>query len=239
MELQPVADHVWVYPYDPDADIVQPLVGVVLTNSETVLIDAGNSPYHARQVDMALAQLGAPPVKYLIYTHHHFDHTFGAQVWRDSVSIAHAQCRLQMQERYADRIWNPQYVEEQIFLQPAQAAGLRMLGKAVGDWHTFEVKLPQITLSEDLRLVLDGVSLSLRHIGGQHASDSITVTVEESQVMFIGDCYYPPPMSVRQPDDTLDYSMIDRLLGENVAIYCEGHNVPNTHAEFAARLKQG
>jgi glyoxylase-like metal-dependent hydrolase (beta-lactamase superfamily II) len=236
MELQPAADHVWVYPYDPDADIAQPMVGAVITASETVLIDAGNSPYHARQVRAALQQHGAPPVKYVIYTHHHFDHTFGAQIWRDSVIVGHMQCRAQLQDRFAGRSWNPRYVEEQIYQHPAQADGLRMIEKAVGDWQTFQLRLPHITFSDDLRLMLDGVTLALRHVGGQHASDSITVTVEESQVMFIGDCYYPPPMSVRQPDDKLDYAMIDRLLDQNAALYCEGHNIPFARADFAARF---
>jgi glyoxylase-like metal-dependent hydrolase (beta-lactamase superfamily II) len=173
----------------------------------------------------------------VIYTHHHFDHTFGAQVWTNSMVVAHTQCRAQLQERYAGRTWNPRYVEEQIYQHPAQAAGLRMLEKAVGDWQTFQVILPQLTFSDDLSLMLDGATLTLQHVGGQHASDSITVTVEESQVMFIGDCYYPPPMNVRQPEDTLDYAMVERLLARNAAIYSEGHNTPMTHAVIVAHLK--
>lgn len=230
-ELLPLSDHVWVYPNDPDADITQPGVGVIMAGGATVLVDAGNGPRHARWLRSALRALNAPPVRYLIYTHHHWDHTFGAQVWTGATVIAHTRCRSLLQERFGSQLWSPMRVEEEMRLNPDREPFLRMLVRAVGDWQSFEVVLPHLTFAGQLSLILDDVTVNLAHVGGQHAPDSITVAVDD--VLFIGDCYYPPPQSANSSDDSLDKMMVRALLEQKARYYVEGHHQPMTRAEFA------
>jgi glyoxylase-like metal-dependent hydrolase (beta-lactamase superfamily II) len=232
MALQQIADQVWLYPYDAAAEIPQPNVGVIITPSETVLVDAGNSPRHARQILYELNRQGAPPVKYVIYTHHHFDHSFGGQIWEGSVVVGAQQCRGLLLERYSGR-----HNEEQPQPTPPRDQGLRAMERAVGDWVGFKVVPPQLTFTEDLSLILDGISLSLRLVGGQHAADSITVLLQEPNLLFIGDCYYPPPQPNREDTDSHDQAMLEALLAQQASLYIEGHHAPQTHAEFARRLK--
>src|SRR5690606_14878150 len=78
-ELQQISEHVWVYPHNPND--TQPNVGVIVTEQHTVLIDAGNSPRHARRILGELWRINAPTVTHVIYTHYHWDHTFGAQIF--------------------------------------------------------------------------------------------------------------------------------------------------------------
>jgi glyoxylase-like metal-dependent hydrolase (beta-lactamase superfamily II) len=235
-EFQPLTDHVWYFPDNPDADIVQPGVGAIISGDTTVLVDAGNSPRLARRIRAALRDLDAPPVKYVIYTHHHWDHTFGAQVWHGATVIAHERCRSLLQERYSGQPWNPMRVEEELRLNPDRASALRTLVRAIGDWQTFEVVLPHLTFTGQLSLVLDDLTINLCHVGGQHAPDSITV--EANEVLFIGDCYYPPPQSVNATDEMLDFEMVQALLGQNARHYVEGHHQAFTHTEFSKLLKK-
>ena len=79
--LQQVASNIWIFPHDEDANRVQPNVGIIVAGKHTVLIDAGNSPRHARRIMIALDDIQAPAVSYLIYTHSHWDHVFGAMVF--------------------------------------------------------------------------------------------------------------------------------------------------------------
>jgi glyoxylase-like metal-dependent hydrolase (beta-lactamase superfamily II) len=234
MQFQQITDRVWWYPHDPEA--IQPGVGAVITNDRTILIDAGNGPPHARMIRAALVDMDAPPVRHVIYTHFHYDHTFGGQVWVDSVISAHVQCRTLLLERYGQQPWSRHYIEGQSILEPDRAGVLRAMDQAVGDWQRFRLMPPHITFTSDMQLAYDDVTLTLKHIGGHHAADSITVAVDG--VLFIGDCYYPPPPSQRLPGDTLDYAMIQHLLDQRAEVYIEGHNVPMTHAEFAHKLTQ-
>ncbi|MDX2076696.1 MAG: hypothetical protein SFZ02_09720, partial [bacterium] len=70
---------------------------------------------------------------------------------------------------------------------------------------------------------LDGVNLLIEHIGGNHADDSTLVTVVEDNVMFMADCFYPPPAHIAKPDDKADVGMVRKLLERNHAIYIDGH----------------
>ena len=234
--LQQITDHVWHYPYDPDSAIVQPGVSAIISQNETVLVDAGNSPSHARQVRAALLTMEAPPVRYIIYTHFHWDHTFGAQMWRNSRVIAHQKCREHLLTAYGNQPANLVRAEEDLSDDAAQEPALSAVPQNIDHGQDFELVLPHMTFTGDMTLALAGVTINLHHIGGQHASDSITVRADDT--LFIGDCYYPPPMNIRQPDDTLDFPMIEQLLAENATTYIEGHNRPKSHAEFAELLDQ-
>jgi glyoxylase-like metal-dependent hydrolase (beta-lactamase superfamily II) len=234
MPLQQIADQVWLYPFDADTEIPQPNVGVIITPSETVLVDSGNSPRHARQIQHELNRHGAPAVKYVIYTHHHFDHSFGGQIWEGSIVVAHQQCRSLLLERYSGR-----HSEEPGHVTAPRDHTLRAMERAVGDWVGFKVIAPQMTFTEDMTLLLDGLSLRLRQVGGPHAADSITVLVQEPKVLFIGDCYYASPLYGEASTDVYDRVMLEALLAQEAALYVEGHDRVQTHAEFARLLVDG
>lgn len=235
-KLHQLNDHIWIFPHDPDAARVQPCVGIIITPTQTVLIDAGNSPRHARSLLLTLREMAAPPVSHVIYTHYHWDHTFGGQVWGSSV-IAHEQTRELLRAQYLSKPWSSMYIQEEINNNPNRKATMRALDRAIDDWRAFKIILPTITFTHTLELYLDGLTLDLQHVGGQHAPDSITVRIRESKVMFLGDCYYPPPAHLRKPDDNLDQHMLTALLAQDVAIFVEGHNDPATRAEFEKRVR--
>ena len=83
-----VAQNVWIFPRDEDPNRFQPNVGVIVGGGQTILVDGGNSPRHARRVLLALHDVNAPPVSYVIYTHSHWDHVFGTMVFRSSAWIS-------------------------------------------------------------------------------------------------------------------------------------------------------
>lgn len=228
--LVQLANHVWLYPRDPEPDKVQPNVGVIITERQTVLVDAGNSPRQARRILLALDERRAPPVSSVIYTHHHWDHVFGGQVYGTPI-IGHELCRKQLAE-LAGKPWGQAYLQEELQRTPAREVGLRAMSRAIDDWRGFRLTPPEVTLTRHLRLHLDGVTVEIEHVGGQHAPDSLIVRVPEARVMFVSDCYYPPPPHQRKPSDTLDWDMIERLAGEAMDIFVDGHGDPRSREEF-------
>lgn len=229
-DFQPINDNVWYYPPDPEADTIQPGVGAIITANDTVLVDAGNGPRHARRLRAALRSLDAPPVRYIIYTHHHWDHTFGAQLWSEAAVIAHHDCRTLLQERYGDQPWSPLRIEEEKRLNPARETVLQQMMYAMGDWQIFALVLPTITFSGEMQFMLDDLPVKLRHIGGGHSADSITVRVND--VMFLGDCFYPPPLT----DDPPDVQMVEALLAEDAQYYIDSHSTVLSREEMSAWL---
>ncbi len=229
--LRQLNDHIWIFPHDPDETRVQPTVGMVLTKTQTILIDSGHSPRHARRALSLLRDIGAPTITHVIYTHHHWDHTFGGMMWGNAAFVAHEQCRELMRAQYSSKPWSSMYIQEEIRVNPTRKNSLRAMDRAIDDWRNFRLALPTITFAKELDIYLDGLTLEMRHVGGQHAPDSITIRVRESRVMFIGDCYYGN-------EGGNDVEMVKALLDEDVDLYIEGHSDPRTRVDMAALMTQ-
>ena len=235
-----VAQHVWIFPRDEEPNKMQPNVGVIVAGGQTILVDGGNSPRHARRVLLALDDVNAPPVSYVIYTHSHWDHVFGAMVFGAPV-IAHELCRKQLSETAA-KPWSHSYIQEEIQRAPARDMEMRALGRAIEDWRNFRLILPEVVLSKTLRLYPGDMTVEIEHVGGQHAPDSVVVRLPEVGVMFTSDCYARPPLYLRHPNDAPDADMMESLLDADIDMYIDGHGNPRTHADLKqliAETRQG
>ncbi|MEU5964661.1 MBL fold metallo-hydrolase [Micromonospora parva] len=84
-----LAGRVWLCPGDPDPEAVQAGVAFVADERGSVMIDAGQSPAHAREIRAALTGAGLPQPRWLVYTHHHWDHVWGACAWPGVEIVAH------------------------------------------------------------------------------------------------------------------------------------------------------
>lgn len=222
--------HVWYWPHHPDPNIVQPSIGMIVGQSKSILVDAGNGPAHAIQVRAALDQAGLPPVSMIIYTHHHWDHVFGACVY-DVPVIAHTKCRNFLLEE-AQKPWSKEYLDKLVQQNPKLRASCKARNRAISDWQNFRIVIPNIVFERSKVIELDGLKIELEHVGGQHAEDSIIVKVSRSRVMFIGDCYYPPPLHLRTPGSTISKEILSNLVDEKIDYYVEGHDDPTTRDEL-------
>jgi glyoxylase-like metal-dependent hydrolase (beta-lactamase superfamily II) len=234
MTLLQISENIWILPHDPR--YTQPSVGIIVTPTQTVLVDAGNSPAHAHQILAALEQIQAPPVSYLIYTHHHWDHVLGAALFNVPI-IAHERC-YDLVKSHAALPWSAEFVEAEIRRNPLLQVRYTGMQQALGDWSQVHFVLPTMTFSDQMTLHLDGLSLVLVHVGGQHAEDSIIVRIPDAQVTFLSDCFYPPPYHLRTPDSAPDMAMLAALLDDQSNVYIAGHEPPTNRTDLQAFLAQ-
>lgn len=233
-KLAQLTEHVWLWPHNPDA--AQSCVGVIAGASETILVDAGNSPTLARRIQEELALCGLPPVSQVIYTHHHWDHIYGACEFRAPV-VAHALCKTILAEE-ARKPWGPEYLRQEMARNPRLEVSYTARGRAVQDWAAFRIVVPEIVFDEALTLQAGQIEVQLEHVGGQHAGDSLVVKVPQEGVMFLGDCYYLPPLHLRTPASKPSMAMLAALESEAYALYVEGHDKPLTRAKLLRILKR-
>ncbi len=219
LKLTQISPHVWILPRHPDKNRVQATVGMVLAADQTILIDAGNSLQLARQIQATLAAMDAPPISHVVYTHHHWDHSFGACVYGVPAvanRLSHDLLTQMQQENVGET-----------FLRTRVERNPRLiLDWTAEDWAEFKIVLPEITYEGCDCLHFGDVSLELVHVGGVHAADSTVIKVVEDGVMFLGDCYYPAPRYENPTDQMLDMAMLTNLLDERYDTYIDGHNAP-------------
>ena len=202
LTIEQISEHVWYLPPHPDPQKIQPLVGIIVGEDETVLVDAGNTPATAGLIQSEVKRIGAPPVNKVIYTHHHWDHVFGANVHNARI-IAHARCKTLLASEAA-KPWSRAFLESEVKRDSSLEDMATVLRTGIEDWSKFSVVVLN-TIFEDVFVIEGkGYSLELEHVGGKHAPDSVTVKVVGESVMFLGDSFYPAPLRLNPTDTSLD-----------------------------------
>lgn len=205
--LRLLAGRVWLYAHDPDPAKVQPCVAVIAGDSGSMLVDAGQSPFHARDVRAAIEAAGLPEPGRLVYTHHHWDHVWGACAWPDVEIVGH-RAGARILEAEARRPWSTQYLRDEVAANPRLAPSCQARERAMPSWDGFSIVPPHVEFDNTITLP---TGVEVQHVGGSHAIDSTIVAVLDSGVVLLGDSLYPPPYHLRQPGDSHDSSVISAV----------------------------
>jgi len=146
--------------------------GIILGDDCAAVVDTGTFEADARILLEAVAGVTALPIRYVINTHHHGDHTFGNWWFRPAIAIGHERCRLQL-------------------VGAAGETHRRLLGEwmpeAVARMAAVPLDPPGLTFEDSLRLHLGRVTLRLDYFGRAHTDNDIVIAVEEQGLAFVGD----------------------------------------------------
>lgn len=230
--FQQLTDH--TYWLSPDSATDRPVLGLVAGAKGTLVIDGGNSPSHAHVLLDQLAAARLAPPRYLVITHWHWDHWFGAAAF-DLPAFAHAQTRRLLVEQAAWD-WSDAALDERV-AQGTEIAFCRdMLKAELPDRSDLVLRPPDIAFTGALDIDLGGVTCRLIHVGGDHAADSTIVFVPEERAVFLSDCRYEDLyVTPRRYTTAKVIPLFDRLLGLEADIYLGGHETePITKAALTA-----
>ena len=142
-------------------------IGVFPGTDGKVLIDSGYATSQP-QIMAALAAISGDPIKHLINTHWHFDHTDGNE-W---VHAAGATILAQVNTK--TRLSTTQTIEAFHATFPPSPAG----------------GIPAETFTEKKTLHLNGATLELAHYAPAHTDTDISIYFGEADVMHVGDTWF-------------------------------------------------
>src|SRR3954463_14698935 len=151
----------------------RPNAGFVVTTKGVLVIDALASPQQGQQLVDAIRRVTPAPIKWLVLTHHHPDHHFGAIVFRrlGARVIAHP-----------DRSSLASEGGENSLL----ADWVRVVGlDAMRGFEFADVPDRPVTTADTLRL--QGHTLIIAHPGAAHSAGDLTVWLPRERVLFAGD----------------------------------------------------
>lgn len=192
--------------------------GFVVTQDGVVVFDAlGTPPLGAAMLD-AIAKVTDQPVKRVIVSHYHADHTYGLQalkqagveVWAHTKGQEYLNSEL-AQERLAQRreALAP-WVDENTKLVPAD----RWLDFADGKTIPFS---------------MGGMTFQLIDVSGAHSDDDIMMYVQDEGVLFAGDLYFTGRIPfVGDADSKTWLAALDSMLDVNPKIVIPGHGASST-----------
>lgn len=214
--LTKISEHVyWMPPGAPD----RPSLCAVVGDRRTAMLDAGSSQAHAREFLAALSAEGAARPSVVVYTHSHWDHVFGGAELGAPV-IAHVLTAEYLLE-VADMDWSDEALDERVAAGEASAQHAANVKQELPSPRTVEVAPADIVFEQGLDIELGGVTVRVRHVGGNHSADSSVMYIEPDRVLFLGDCIYDSPAGLTAE---VTFPLLDGILAFGAELYVEGHH---------------
>jgi glyoxylase-like metal-dependent hydrolase (beta-lactamase superfamily II) len=151
----------------------RPNAGFIVTSAGVAVIDALGSPRQGEQLLQTIRSLTPQPIKWLILTHHHPDHHFGAIVFRrlGAQVIAHPDRRVLASEAGEDAL---------------MADWVRVVGLDAMRGFEF-ADTPDIPVARADTLTAGGRTIVISHPGGAHSAGDLMIWLPRERVLFAGD----------------------------------------------------
>ena len=206
----------WMPPGPPDRPSLCGIVG----ERRTLMLDAGSSAAHTRSfLDALLVASGRRPSA-VVYTHSHWDHVLGG-VELGGIVIAHALTAKGLIE-LANRDWSDEGLARRVAEGRSSAEHAAAVKAEMPSPRGVEVAPADVIFLDEIELDLGGVTVRVRHVGGDHSADSCVIYVEPDRVLFMGDCLSASPEGVMTSESA--YRLREVVLGSEAEQFIEGHH---------------
>ncbi len=172
MQHERVSENVYWFQSDIYAQVT---ASAVIGPQWAVLIDT-LIPQETQELRDYIVNELMVPVKYIVNTHHHADHSWGNCYFPGAIVIGHTLCHELMVTR--------------------SSSALAEAGQTSQFYRELDIIPPHITFSEgSLNLRVGKKQLQIFPTPG-HTADSISVLLEDERILFAGDAFMPLPYIV-------------------------------------------
>jgi cyclase len=240
-------------------------VGVIVGDDGVLVVDSDYLPSRAR-ADIALIRtITNKPVKYLVNTHWHGDHTHGNGVYRamfPNLTIVGARANRAFiavnQARYPKQVASQTSAQHKTLrvLEPILASGRdtsgrmltsderKRLGAIVDQLHdeivelaTVEVAPPTLLFDGELDLYLGKRHVVLHNWGRGNSPADVTAYVPDAQVLFTGDIMVYPVPFTGASYPTLWIDVLSGIERIPVKLMVPGHGAVQHDHAYTRRLR--
>jgi glyoxylase-like metal-dependent hydrolase (beta-lactamase superfamily II) len=203
----------------------RPNAGFVVTGDGVVVIDALASPRQGEQLLRAIRRVTDQAVRWLVLTHHHPDHHFGAVVLRKAGArvIAHPDRRVLAAEGGDDEL---------------TADWVRVVGlDAMRGFEFADTPDRPVSTADTLRL--GGRTIIITHPGAGHSAGDLLVWLPKERVLFAGDVLVEDGVSMVVDGNSEELlRVLDLVDSMRPAFAVPGHGaIPRRPAELVQRTR--
>ena len=211
-----IKDGIYVYAQKPaDSN-----AGIILTQEAVVLIDSGHNPPDSQAILKAVRQLTPQPIRFLINTEPHGDHTTGHFLFSPpAVIIAHEGATDSMKKAY-----NPQRNEKLMADYPDMRESFK----------GFKMITPQIEYRDKMTLNVGERTFELYYLKNVHSEADTAIWLPKERVIFSAAVAGVKRFSNLRPSVQIEdmISAMKMMKSLNPEIVVPGHGPPGTTKIF-------
>lgn len=196
-------------------------MGFIVTDDGVAVIDTGTSLETGKEFLADIREITKKPIKYVVYTHYHYDHVAGAGSLKEKGTIFVAQ------ENLVNNFNTLKKLE-------------RLNEEVLGSVKEASTIYPDLTYKENLTLNLGGKEIRLIHIKAE-TDDATLVYLPADKILFLGDLTNnnlgSPVMPEGYPEGLIEaIELIEKL---EVDIFVPGHGfMEKTNKKSLQALKE-
>jgi cyclase len=192
--------------------------GIVLTQDGVVLIDSGHAPTDSRAVAEAVKKLTPLPVRFLIDTEPHADHTTGHFVFSPSATIiAAAGAGESMRGRERD---NPDRIQRLAATSPEMRTAL----------EGYKFIPPHVEYQQKMTLNVGERTFELTYLKGVHSEADSAIWMPKERILFSASAFVTDQINIFRPNvhisDILAAGKFMKSLNPEQVV--PGHGQPGT-----------
>ena len=167
-----IAADVFQRRYDPlDVSIC-----VIRGSDGLAVVDTRSSPQQANEIRADLRELGNSPVRCVINTHAHFDHTFGNQSFGANSDI---------NVPIYGHVRAPAHLEA--YERPLLADWIARGEEPAEEWRAVVITPPTVLVGERHALDLGDRTVDLLHLGRGHTDNDLMLHIPDAAAWLLGD----------------------------------------------------
>src|SRR6266508_692507 len=214
---------------------------IILTANEALIVDSSITPASGRALAQDLKAITDKPIRYVVDSHYHYDHSFGNQVFdRDAQVIGHQNTLVRMPgsmeqftylnsvrpipERVAslkERIAKESDPEQRATLERQVASSLAYLEQV----KEIRVTVPNLTFSDGITITRGGRDMQIKYLGRGHTDTDVVVFLPKERIVATGDLMESiiSYMGDSYPEDWI--ATLERLKALDFDTVMPGHGV--------------
>jgi glyoxylase-like metal-dependent hydrolase (beta-lactamase superfamily II) len=146
-------------------------IGAIDCGDGLLIIDTRAHHAQARELIGDLTRISTLPVKWVINTHHHWDHTFGNGEFADAAIWGHQRCKTNLADHgqaMRDRVKR---------MAPDQASAL----------DEVLIVPPAFTVSDEATVTFGSRTVEMKYLGRGHTDNDLVIRIADADVVFAGD----------------------------------------------------
>lgn len=170
-KLREIHDGIFAY-IQPDGGWWVNNTGFMLTSDGVISIDTCATVRRTQAYQDAIREVTPKPVRTVVNTHHHGDHTFGNFMFPEATIVAHERTRRALLD------YGLPGIAETFWHVPV-------------DFGELSLAAPFLTFSDSVQLWLDDSSCTVQHVGrAAHTDNDSIVWIPEKKTLFAGDLLF-------------------------------------------------